>query len=53
VDEWVGLVGTQSAHLQLGSERLATVQDALHAALAEAGETVRLTGGTYTIWARC
>jgi SAM-dependent methyltransferase len=51
-DEWVGVVGTQSAHLMLGPERLARVQEALRAGLHTAGGAVRLTGGTYTIWAR-
>lgn len=52
VDDWIGMVGTHSDHLLLGPERLARVQEALREALRQAGPTVRLTGGTYTIWAR-
>lgn len=51
-DDWVGMVGTQSAHLQLGAQRLAAVKQALLRTLHEGGGTVPLTGGTYTIWAR-
>jgi SAM-dependent methyltransferase len=52
VDEWVGKVGTQSDHLLLGADRLAQVQTALRSALAQAGDDVRMIGGTYVIWAR-
>lgn len=52
VADWVGVVGTHSDHLILGPERLATVKDALRSALEQAGDSVRLRGGTYTIWAR-
>jgi SAM-dependent methyltransferase len=52
VADWVGVVGTHSDHLMLGPRRLATVQDALRRALEQAGEVVRLRGGTYVIWAR-
>jgi SAM-dependent methyltransferase len=51
-DHWVGNVGTQSNHLLLGPQRLREVQAALLEALTAAGGEVRLTGGTYTIWAR-
>jgi len=52
VEEWIGRAGTHSDHLQLGAVRLAGLQDALRDALREQGEVVRLTGGTYVIWAR-
>jgi SAM-dependent methyltransferase len=52
IDAWIGKVGTQSDHLLLGAQRLAQVQAALRSALADAGDEVRMTGGTYVIWAR-
>lgn len=56
VDDFVGVVGTQSDHLLLGPQRLVALQVALRAALIEAlgGEQarVRLTGGTYAVFAR-
>jgi SAM-dependent methyltransferase len=52
IDAWIGKVGTQSDHLLLGAQRLAEVQAALRSALADAGDDVRMTGGTYVIWAR-
>jgi SAM-dependent methyltransferase len=51
-DHWVGNLGTQSNHLLLGPQRLPELQRAMHRALVAAGGEVRLTGGTYTIWAR-
>ena len=52
LEEWIGNCGTHSDHLLLGRERLGDLQAALREALAAQGDTVRTTGGTYTIWAR-
>jgi SAM-dependent methyltransferase len=50
-DDWIGVLGTQSDHLLLGPERLTALQAALRRALARADRSIRLIGGTYTIWA--
>jgi SAM-dependent methyltransferase len=52
-DEWVGRVGTQSAHVALGPQRRAALLAALRTALADAGGEVHLDGGTYAVWAQC
>ncbi len=52
IDAWVGMVGTHSDHVLLGPARLAELQDALRSAVTDAGDEVRLTRGTYLIWAR-
>lgn len=49
VEQWIGRVSTYSKQLLLGPEQLARLQDELRAAL---GDQVRLTGGTYVVWAR-
>lgn len=49
---WIAYLGTQSNHLLLGRDRLQALQAELRVALAEVGGEVRLTGGTYVIWAR-
>lgn len=52
VDEWIGRISTYSKHLLLGPDRLATLRDELRAALLRLGPELRLTAGTYVVWAR-
>jgi SAM-dependent methyltransferase len=52
VTDWIGRISTYSKLLTLGAHRLAAVQDALREALGPTGRPVRLTGGTYLVWAR-
>lgn len=51
-DAWIARISTYSAYLTLGTARLAAVQEALRHALDASGRPVRLSGGTYVLWAR-
>jgi hypothetical protein len=51
-EEWVGRIGTQSAHLALDADRLAALMQGLRTALMAIGGDVHLDGGTYTLWIR-
>jgi SAM-dependent methyltransferase len=48
-EEWIARLGTHSALLLLGEQRLTALQHELRTAL---GERVRLVGGTYVVWAK-
>ena len=50
-DGWAGLVATFSDHQRLGPDRLAALQRALHAAIAERGGLVHARCGTYVLTA--
>jgi len=52
VDEWIGMIGTHSDHLQLGGERLAALSAAMRAALLRVGPHFTSRFGTYVIQAR-